>query len=120
LKVKLDENLGNRTIELFRETGHEVATVSGQGFGGSTDDGLIEACRAEGRVLVTLDLDFSNVLRFPPEQYAGIAVLRVPHPVELGTIRERVRVLLRASEREDLSGRLWIVEQDRIREYTPK
>ncbi len=68
MKVKLDENLGNRTIELFRNTGHEVGTVSGQGFGGSSDDELIEACRAEGRVLVTLDLDFSNVLRFPPEQ----------------------------------------------------
>ncbi len=68
MKVELDENLGNRTIERFKDTGHEVATVSAQGFGGSSDDELIEACRAEGRVLVTLDLDFSNVLRFPPEQ----------------------------------------------------
>lgn len=74
----------------------------------------------EGRVLVTLDLDFSNVLRFLPERYAGIAVLRVPHPIELETIRERVRVLLQASVNEELSGRLWIVERDRIREYTPK
>jgi predicted nuclease of predicted toxin-antitoxin system len=89
LKVKLDENLGSRAIELFRESGHEVSTVSEQNLGGASDDGLIEACRAEGRVLVTLDLDFSNVLRFPPERYAGIAVLRVPHPVELGAIRER-------------------------------
>lgn len=70
--------------------------------------------------MVTLDLDFSNVLRFPPERYAGIAVLRVPHPIDLGTIRERVRVLLKASEQEELSGRLWIVEQGRIRQYDPK
>jgi hypothetical protein len=28
LKIKLDENLGNRAIELFREAGHEVVTVS--------------------------------------------------------------------------------------------
>lgn len=119
MKVKLDA-LGNRAIDIFREAGHNVATVSEQRLGGTSDDGLIEVCRTEGRVLVTLDLDFSNVLRFPPERYAGIAVLRVPHPIEIETIRERVRILLQASEQEDLSGRLWIVERDRIREYTPK
>lgn len=120
MKIKLDENLGNQSIELFREAGYEAATVSEQDLGGASDGELIEACRAEGRVLVTLDLDFSNVLRFPPERYTGIAVLRVPHPIKLDTIRERVRVFLRASEHEILHGRLWIVEQDRIREYDPR
>jgi hypothetical protein len=51
LKVKLDENLGNRAIELFREHGHEVATVDGQDLGGASDDELIEACLTEERVL---------------------------------------------------------------------
>ena len=120
MKVKLDENLGNRAIELFRETGHDTTTVSGQHLGGTSDEDLISICRTEGRVLVTLDLDFSNVLRFPPQQYPGIVVLRVSHPIVLETIRQRVRILLKASESEDLFGRLWIVEQDRIREYSPK
>ena len=119
MKVKLDENLGNRAAALFGDFGHQVMTVSEQDLQGTNDDDLIDACRAEERVLVTLDLDFSNVLRFPPERYAGIVVLRLPHPVKLETIRERVQVLLRASEREDLFGRLWIVEQDRIRQYDP-
>ena len=120
MKVKLNENLGNRAIELFREAGHDTATVFEQHLGGTSDEDLVSVCHAEGRVLVTLDLDFSNVLRFPPRRYAGIVVLRLSYPVELETIRQRVRVLLRASESEDLSGRLWIVEQDRIREYSPK
>ena len=120
MKVKLDENLGNRAVDLFREAGHDMATVSEQDLDGTSDVELIEVCQTEGRVLVTLDLDFSNVLSFPPERYAGIVALRVPHPIELETIRERVQVLLKAPEHEELSGRLWIVEQDRIREYTPK
>jgi hypothetical protein len=67
-----------------------------------------------------LDLDFANVLRFPPSRHAGVAVLRLPHPVELGPIHERIRVLLEAVEREgEPTKRLWIVEQDRIREYAP-
>ena len=120
MRVKLDKNLGNRAVDLFRESKHDSATVSEQDLDGTSDYSLIEVCRTEGRVLFTLDLDFSNVLRFPPERYAGIVVLRVPHPIELETIRERVQVLLRASEHEKLSGQLWVVERDRIREYTPE
>src|SRR5205085_6894614 len=33
-----------------------------------------------GRVLVTLDADFANVIRFPPEQTLGVIRLKV-HPV---------------------------------------
>ncbi|MGI8909394.1 MAG: DUF5615 family PIN-like protein [Rubrobacteraceae bacterium] len=120
MKAKLDENLGNRAIDLFVASGHDVATVNGQNLGGVDDEELIEACRTEGRTLVTLDLDFPNVLRFPPREYTGIAVLRVPHPIELDAIRQRIRILLQAIGNEDLSGRLWIVEQDRIREYDPE
>ena len=119
MKVKLDENLGSRAVGLFEESGHEVSTVTGEDLEGASDDDLIEACRHKEQVLVTLDLDFPNVLRYPPGKYPGIVVLRLPHPIELETIRERVRVLLRASEKEDLSGRLWIVEQNRIRQYDP-
>lgn len=120
MKAKLDENLGRRAIELFRASGHDVSTVTEQQLGGTSDDKLVEVCRHEDRVLVTLDLDFSNVLRFPPERYSGLVVLRVPHPIELDDIYERIRTLLKAADGEELEGKLWIVERDRIREYAPK
>lgn len=120
MKVKLDENLGRRAIELFNEFGHEVSTVTEQQLGGTSDEELIEVCRTEDRTLVTLDLDFSNVLRFPPQRYSGIVVLRLPHPIQLTDVYERTRTLLKVSEQEDLRGKLWIVEQNRIREYAPR
>ncbi|MGH9962769.1 MAG: DUF5615 family PIN-like protein [Pyrinomonadaceae bacterium] len=42
------------------------------------DKDVIQVCLAESRCLVTLDLDFSNPLRFRPAEYSGIAVIRVP------------------------------------------
>lgn len=119
MRFKLDENLGRQAIELFLEADHDIATVAEQELQGAADDYLIDVCREEGRVLVTLDLNSSNVLRFPPKLYIGIAVLRVPNPVELSSIHERIRVLLEGTKGEDLASRLWIVEADRIRQYDP-
>ncbi|MBA3473137.1 MAG: DUF5615 family PIN-like protein [Rubrobacter sp.] len=117
MRFKLDENLGRRSANLFREANHDVSTVWDQGLSAFSDENLLEVCRSEGRALVTLDLDFSNVLRFPPARFAGIAVLRVPNPVDLDVLYTHVRVLLRALRQRELSGRLWIVELERIREY---
>jgi predicted nuclease of predicted toxin-antitoxin system len=74
MKLKLDENLGKRGAELFRAAGHEVATVSEQLLTSASDEKLINTCHAEQRCLITLDLDFSNPLRFAPWNYSGIAV----------------------------------------------
>jgi len=78
VKIKLDENLGERGAALFRAAGHDVATVPQQRLSGASDLQLIDVCRREGRCLVTLDLDFSNPLVFEPADYSGIAVLRLP------------------------------------------
>lgn len=64
MKIKLDENLGQRGAELFRAAGHDVATVPGQGLCSASDRELIMACKAEKRCLVSLDLDFANPLVF--------------------------------------------------------
>lgn len=78
MNIKLDENLGNRCITLLREAGHDVATVVEEELAGTDDNSLISVCSGERRCLLTLDLDFSNPLRFPPADYSGIAVIRLP------------------------------------------
>jgi hypothetical protein len=77
VKLKLDENIGRRGIELLTASGHDVTTVWDQGLRGVTDETLFEICASEGRVLVTLDRDFGEVRRFPPENSAGIAILEL-------------------------------------------
>jgi predicted nuclease of predicted toxin-antitoxin system len=73
MKFKLDENFGSRTQQLFQAYGHDVQTVRMQGLQGSSDMHLFEVCRVEQRCMVTLDLDFADVLRFPPSLTADRA-----------------------------------------------
>ena len=119
MKLKLDENLGNRGAVLFRAAGHDVATVVEQNLTSTPDCDLLAICHSEERALVTLDMDFSNPLVFEPTQYSGIAVLRLPSQIVPDDLWAACRVLIAAMSKSDLRGKLWIVQRDRVREYRP-
>ena len=119
MKLKLDENLGLRGREICIAAGHDVSTVAEQHLTSAPDPKVLEVCASEGRCLVTLDLDFANPLRFPPTAHAGIAVLRLPKKPVAQDLLDNVRTLLGGLEKASITGRLWIVERGRIREYQP-
>jgi len=115
LKFKLDENFGARTQGFFQEAGHDVKTVLDQKLQGCNDNTIYETCSVEKRCLVTLDLDFSNVLGFPPEKTAGIVVIRLSKNPSLPLLESLVRQLLNAIKQMPIEKQLWIVEPGRVR-----
>jgi hypothetical protein len=120
MKIKLDENLGTRGAEWLQAAGHDVATVFDQEMTSASDRELIHLCGVEKRCLVTLDLDFSNPFLFPPAEYSGIAVLRLPPHPRLEDIRDACLTLVEALKRDDITGRLWAVQRGRVRQYEPE
>jgi predicted nuclease of predicted toxin-antitoxin system len=79
------------------------------------DDALIsEVCLREGRVLITLDLDFADVRAYPPQQFPGFMVLRVRRQdkYHLMAVFQRVIPLI---EQESVEHHLWIIEENRVR-----
>lgn len=106
-------------MAVFEAAGHDVATVAGQQMAGATDADLLSACVAEDRVLVTLDLDFANPLRHDPTSTPGIAVLRVPDLPGRSHLLRAATVLCDALTRADISARLWVVSETRVRQYEP-
>ncbi len=74
--VKLDENLGRSPVALLRDAGYTVDRVHDQGLSGAADEVVWQRVCTEDRFFVTLDLDFSDVRRFPPGSHAGILLLR--------------------------------------------
>ena len=55
---------------------HDVHSVHDGHLGGSADVQVLEACLTGRGWLGTLDLDFSDIRRYPPADQMGIRVLR--------------------------------------------
>lgn len=115
MKFKLDENFGTRTQQLFRAAGHDVQTVREEGLQGNPDQKLYEVCCHEQRCMVTLDLDFADVTRFPPQQAAGLAVIRIPKNPTLPLLESLIRQFLLTLNTVSIDQQLWIIEVGRIR-----
>jgi predicted nuclease of predicted toxin-antitoxin system len=114
VRFKIDENLPIEIAQLLREAGHDVFTVHEQGMGGAKDPVLAKVCQSENRAIVTLDTHFADIRTYPPENYSGLIVLRVvrqdkPHVLEV------MRRVLKLFSTETLEGKLWIVDEKRVR-----
>jgi predicted nuclease of predicted toxin-antitoxin system len=116
--VKLDEHLGTATLQLLRESSYDVDTVLGERLSGSTDELLWSRVVADGRLLITLDLDFSDVRRFRPGTHPGILLIRARSTSSSAVLRVLRRVLAERSL-EDLRGCLAVADERSTRVRWP-
>ena len=72
MKLLLDENLSPRHSALLRGLGYDAIAVTEAGSSGEPDDKVRGFAIEHGRVLVTLDADFGNILRFPTAGTPGV------------------------------------------------
>ena len=114
MQFKIDENLPVEAADLFRAAGYEAQTVYGEHLVGRPDPVLADVCRAEKRALVTLDLDFADISAYPPEHFHGLIVLR-PRLQARANVLNLLGSVMTILKQESLAGRLWIVDESKIR-----
>ncbi len=114
MKFKLDENLPEVVYGSLIALGHDAHTVAQEGLAGARDEAVLQACIAEDRILITLDLDFSDIRAYPPGSYPGVWVLRPPKQT-FATIKALVLAGLRLSLVERVQGQLWVIDERRVR-----
>ncbi|HET90028.1 MAG TPA: hypothetical protein ENN99_04695 [Chloroflexi bacterium] len=114
MEFKIDENLPVEVADLLRQVGYDAATVLEQHLEGWSDSDIASMCQEEGRVLITLDLDFADIRAYPPAQFPGLIVLRL-HKQDKFYVLEAIERLIPLLSSEPLERLLWIVEEMRLR-----
>jgi predicted nuclease of predicted toxin-antitoxin system len=114
LKFKTDENLPLDVATMLNVAGYNAESVYSEKLQGCADSFLIGKCQEEGRILITLDNDFSNIIAYPPDKNMGLIVLR-PKSQGKEAVLKIVSDLLPKLSDHFAPGQLWIVNERRIR-----
>ena len=114
LRFLTDEDVPRSTARVLRDAGFDAVDVRDVGLRGKSDSEVFTFAQQEGRLLITCDLGFSNILNFPPSQSRGILVVRIPDREPIAVFnREVLRVVQEVAE--NLFQHLAIVEVGKVR-----
>ena len=116
MRFLVDEDLPLSTGELLQRYGHEIQDVRNIGLRGAKDPQIAAYAKAQGLCIVTGDIGFSDIRNYPPAEYAGLVVLRVPRTATASLILGLLEKLLQQPALVvRLPGSLAIVESGRVR-----
>ena len=118
MKLKLDENVPQRVLPLLTRFAHDVMTCAAQGLSGCDDPTVFEAAGGEERMLVTLDVGFADIRRYPPGEGPGILVIRA-HQQRPPVIEAILFALLLEYDLDDLAGCTIVAQPGAVRIRRP-
>ncbi|MBY0274132.1 DUF5615 family PIN-like protein [Candidatus Binatia bacterium] len=77
MKILADVNIAPRTCAFLRSQGHDVVRVGDVLDPTSSDTMIVEFARAEGRVVISHDLDFSSLVALSGQAAPSLLTLRL-------------------------------------------
>lgn len=80
MRIKLDENLPGALVPALSALGHDVDSVRQEGLTGRPDPEIWLATQLNGRLLITQDLDFSDLRQFEPGTHPACCSSVWPSP----------------------------------------
>jgi predicted nuclease of predicted toxin-antitoxin system len=114
LRFLTDEDVPRSTARVLRDAGFDAVDVRDVGLRGKSDALVFAYAQQEERLLITCDLGFSNIIKFPPSQNVGLLVVRIPDSEPIDSFNHEIlRTVTEIGE--NLCQHLAIVEIGKVR-----
>lgn len=114
MKFLADECVYCVTVKALRNWGHDVLTVQEVGLIGHENGDILTYAVGTGRILITNDIHFSNIIVYPPTQHLGIIVLKI-RPRILDRVHAVLFRFLDTIDQEGMKGTLVIIDRNKYR-----
>jgi len=111
----VDEDLPRSTSRTLKESGFDTLDVRDCGLRGKSDEEVFAFAQREKAVIVTADLGFGNLLKFPIRSHSGIVVVHFPNEVSSSELNRQIKAAIKSLAEKDFKGNLIIVEPGKIR-----
>lgn len=118
MKLKLDENLSRHLKPLLGTLQHDATTAEEEDLLSQSDRVVAAAAKREGRILLTLDLEFADLRKYPPGSHPGIILFR-PRSFGPLEVNRFVEEFARGNDLKQLVRCVVIVEPMRMRVRRP-
>ena len=118
MKIKLDENLPGRLKDALALLGHDADTVEEERLDGQPDTAIWQAAQRTGRLLITQDLDFSDIRRFRPGTHHGLLLVRLREPGRTALFR-RVLAVFQIENVTNWQGCFVVITEHKTRVRRP-
>lgn len=118
MRLKLDENLPESLLFDLSGLGHDVDNVRAEGLVGREDPDVWQAAQEAQRILVTQDLDFSDIRQFTPGKHHGLILVRLRRPGRMALAR-RIREVLATESVESWARAFVLVTDLKVRVHPP-
>lgn len=114
MRFLADAGISPKTVDFLRRSGHEALHVRELGMHRAPDRLLIEKARAEGRILLTFDLDFGEILALGVISRPSVVIFRLSDE-RADSVNRRLEGVLSEQAEALASGVLIMVEDTRYR-----
>ncbi|MGO9740116.1 MAG: DUF5615 family PIN-like protein [Roseiarcus sp.] len=106
------ENVSRLVVERLRAAGWDVLSIGGA-LGGASDSEVLETARREGRIPITEDRDFGEMVVRQRLGVAGVILLELDRLSNQAEAEQVGKIV--AAHTERLEGALTVVEPGRVR-----
>jgi predicted nuclease of predicted toxin-antitoxin system len=77
MRFLADMGISTRTVVWLRSSGHDAVHLSEENLQRLDDEEVLAKARTEGRILLTMDLDFGYLLAVSQEQVPSVVLFRL-------------------------------------------
>ena len=112
MRLLADENFPGDAVRTIRSHGHDLVWIR-EDAPGISDRAVLSRATTEGRILITFDKDFGElVFRLGLSAPSGVILFRMPPSSRSAIAQTAVTVL---ESQADWAGHFSVVEEDRVR-----